>query len=81
LPKSIWPAISKVARKPALAKAGVIDHYAHFMPEAGGKGRAAVDALLGMVPECIPEDLEKRLGQPRGAFSPDSPHRAGMVIP
>ncbi|GEB62090.1 hypothetical protein GCM10017674_80250 [Streptomyces gardneri] len=24
-----------------------LDHYAHFMPEAGGKGRAAVDALLG----------------------------------
>ncbi|AYN38721.1 site-specific integrase [Streptomyces dangxiongensis] len=24
-----------------------LDHYAHFMPEAGGKSRAAVDALLG----------------------------------
>ncbi|MFD3724094.1 tyrosine-type recombinase/integrase [Streptomyces sp. NPDC058671] len=34
-----------------------LDHYAHFMPEAGGKGRAAVDALLGLVPEYIPEDL------------------------
>ncbi|WP_260462114.1 N-6 DNA methylase [Streptomyces lateritius] len=34
-----------------------LDHYAHFMPEAGGKGRAAVDALLGLVPECIPKDL------------------------
>lgn len=34
-----------------------LDHYAHFMPEAGGKGRAAVDALLGVVPEYVPEDL------------------------
>lgn len=34
-----------------------LDHYAHFMPEAGGKGRAAVDALLGPVPEHAPEDL------------------------
>ncbi|MFB7052030.1 integrase [Streptomyces vinaceus] len=28
-----------------------LDHYAYFMPEAGGKGRAAIDALLGTVPE------------------------------
>ncbi|MFH9727476.1 hypothetical protein ACH4M4_31555 [Streptomyces sp. NPDC017254] len=34
-----------------------LDHYAHFMPEAGGKGRAVVDALLGVVPECVPENL------------------------
>lgn len=34
-----------------------LDHYAHFMPEAGGKGRAAVDALLGRVPEYVPENL------------------------
>ncbi|WP_322871095.1 tyrosine-type recombinase/integrase [Streptomyces goshikiensis] len=34
-----------------------LDHYAHFMPEAGGKGRAAVDALLGVVPQCVPDDL------------------------
>ncbi|MFB7465192.1 tyrosine-type recombinase/integrase [Streptomyces sp. NPDC056224] len=34
-----------------------LDHYAHFMPEAGGKGRAAIDALLGTAPEYIPEDL------------------------
>ncbi|KOU63683.1 integrase [Streptomyces sp. WM4235] len=34
-----------------------LDHYAHFMPEAGGKGRAAIDALLGTVPECVPEGL------------------------
>lgn len=34
-----------------------LDHYAHFMPEAGGKGRAAVDALLGVVPEYVPENL------------------------
>ncbi|MFF5933054.1 tyrosine-type recombinase/integrase [Streptomyces sp. NPDC012508] len=34
-----------------------LDHYAHFMPEAGGKGRAAIDALLGTVPEYVPEDL------------------------
>ncbi|MCY0946047.1 tyrosine-type recombinase/integrase [Streptomyces antarcticus] len=32
-----------------------LDHYAHFMPEAGGKGRAAIDALLGTVPEYVPE--------------------------
>lgn len=30
-----------------------LDHYAHFMPEAGGKGRAAVDALLGLIPEHL----------------------------
>ncbi|MET7779734.1 integrase [Streptomyces mirabilis] len=34
-----------------------LDCYAHFMPEAGGKGRAAVDALLGLVPEYIPDNL------------------------
>ncbi|MEU9143625.1 tyrosine-type recombinase/integrase [Streptomyces sp. NPDC048349] len=34
-----------------------LDHYAHFMPEAGGKGRAAIDALLRTVPEYVPEDL------------------------
>ncbi|MFI8100238.1 tyrosine-type recombinase/integrase [Streptomyces sp. NPDC086023] len=34
-----------------------LDHYAHFMPEAGGKGRAAVDALLGVVPQYVPDDL------------------------
>ncbi|MFE5793225.1 hypothetical protein ACFQ8C_11710 [Streptomyces sp. NPDC056503] len=32
-----------------------LDHYAHFMPEAGGKGRAAVDALLGTAPAYGPE--------------------------
>ncbi|MFD3330993.1 hypothetical protein ACFWW8_38410, partial [Streptomyces sp. NPDC058701] len=35
----------------------IFDHYAHFMPEAGGKGRAAIDALLGTVPEHVPEGL------------------------
>ncbi|GGQ01715.1 tyrosine-type recombinase/integrase [Streptomyces roseolilacinus] len=34
-----------------------LDHYAHFMPEAGGKGRAALDALLDAVPEYVPENL------------------------
>lgn len=34
-----------------------LDCYAHFMPEAGGKGRAAVDALLGLVSEYIPDNL------------------------
>ncbi|WP_405951516.1 tyrosine-type recombinase/integrase [Streptomyces prunicolor] len=24
-----------------------LDYYAHFMPEAGGKGRGAIDALIG----------------------------------
>ncbi|BCL26722.1 tyrosine-type recombinase/integrase [Streptomyces aurantiacus] len=24
-----------------------LDYYAHFVPEAGGKGRGAIDALLG----------------------------------
>ncbi|WP_239516028.1 MULTISPECIES: hypothetical protein [unclassified Streptomyces] len=33
-----------------------LDPIAHFMPGAGGKGRAAVDALLGVVPEYVPED-------------------------
>ncbi|WP_407077446.1 tyrosine-type recombinase/integrase [Streptomyces sp. SCSIO 30461] len=34
-----------------------LDHYAHFMPEAGGKGRAAIDALLGTVPDYAPRSL------------------------
>ncbi|MGW0648777.1 hypothetical protein ACWD4T_08230 [Streptomyces umbrinus] len=34
-----------------------LDCYDHFMPEAGGKGRAAVDALLGLVSEYIPDNL------------------------
>ncbi|MBF6055890.1 integrase [Streptomyces eurocidicus] len=34
-----------------------LDHYAHFMPEAGGRGRAAVDVLLGAVPEFVAENL------------------------
>lgn len=34
-----------------------LDHYAHFMPEAGGRGRAAIDALLAVVPEHVPEGL------------------------
>ncbi|MER7348374.1 tyrosine-type recombinase/integrase [Streptomyces aurantiacus] len=32
-----------------------LDHYAHFTPEAGGKGRAAVHALLGSIPAYVPE--------------------------
>ncbi|MFD3937095.1 tyrosine-type recombinase/integrase [Streptomyces sp. NPDC058611] len=40
-----------------------LDHYAHFMPEAGGKGRAAIDALLGTVPEYIPEALVSSHGR------------------
>lgn len=40
-----------------------LDHYAHFMPEAGGKGRAAIDALLGMVPEYVPEALVSSHGR------------------
>lgn len=38
-----------------------LDHYAHFMPEAGKKGRRAIDSLLGER-EDVP-----------GANSPDSP--------
>ncbi|WP_251071708.1 site-specific integrase [Streptomyces sp. ISL-43] len=40
-----------------------LDHYAHFMPEAGGKGRAAIDALLGTVPEYVPESLVSSHGR------------------
>ncbi|MEU8709174.1 integrase [Streptomyces sp. NPDC048565] len=39
-----------------------LDHYAHFMPEAGKKGRRAIDSLLG----------EPRRGE-FGPNSPDSP--------
>ena len=39
-----------------------LDHYAHFMPEAGKKGRRAIDSLLGEREEEGP-----------GANSPDSP--------
>ncbi|MFD5426618.1 hypothetical protein [Streptomyces sp. NPDC127084] len=34
-----------------------LDHYAHFMPEAGGKGRAAIYALLGIVPDYAPRSV------------------------
>ncbi|MGW2013725.1 hypothetical protein [Streptomyces sp. NPDC001927] len=30
---------------------------APFIPEAGGKGRAAVDGLLGVAPAYVPENL------------------------
>ncbi|MGO4456808.1 tyrosine-type recombinase/integrase [Streptomyces sp. M-16] len=39
-----------------------LDHYAHLMPEAGGRGRAAIDALLGTVPEYVPEGLVSSQG-------------------
>ncbi|MFE7763848.1 hypothetical protein [Streptomyces sp. NPDC057438] len=29
-----------------------LDYYAHFMPEVGGKGRSAIDALLGASSEA-----------------------------
>ncbi|UUU25903.1 tyrosine-type recombinase/integrase [Streptomyces sp. DSM 40750] len=29
-----------------------LDYYAHFMPEAGSKGRSAIDALLGASSEA-----------------------------
>ncbi|MFF7729414.1 hypothetical protein [Streptomyces sp. NPDC008001] len=35
----------------------ILHHCAHFMPEAGGMGCAAVDALLGLAPERVPEGL------------------------
>ncbi|GAA3249316.1 tyrosine-type recombinase/integrase [Streptomyces lavendulae] len=40
-----------------------LDHYAHFMPQAGGNGRAAIDALLGTAPEYIPQDLVSSHGR------------------
>ncbi|MFD4113193.1 tyrosine-type recombinase/integrase [Streptomyces niveus] len=39
-----------------------LDHYAHFMPEAGRKGRRAIDSLLG-----------ERAEESAGPNSPDSP--------
>lgn len=39
-----------------------LDHYAHFMPEAGKKGRRAIDSLLGEPTE-----------EPSGPNPPDSP--------
>lgn len=41
-----------------------LGYYAHFMPEAGSKGRGAIDGLLG--------EREDRLS---GRNSPDSPER------
>lgn len=40
-----------------------LDHYAHFMPEVGKKGRRAIDSLLG----------ERGEEEAAGANSPDSP--------
>lgn len=39
-----------------------LDHYAHFMPEAGGKGRRAINGLLG-----------EQGSEPLSRNSPDSP--------
>ncbi|AUH44436.1 integrase [Streptomyces sp. CMB-StM0423] len=39
-----------------------LSYYAHFMPEAGSKGRTAIDGLLG-----------RREGQDGSRNSPDSP--------
>lgn len=39
-----------------------LDHYAHFMPAAGKKGRRAIDSLLG-----------ERENETSGANSRDSP--------
>lgn len=39
-----------------------LDHYAHFVPEAGKKGRRAIDSLLG-----------ERAEESSGPNSPDSP--------
>jgi hypothetical protein len=43
-----------------------LDHYAHFMPEAGKKGRKAIDSLLG-------ELAGERMEESSGPNSPDSP--------
>lgn len=40
-----------------------LDHYAYFMPEAGKKGRRAIDSLLG-----------ERAEESSGPNWPDSPH-------
>ncbi|OON81728.1 hypothetical protein B1H18_06205 [Streptomyces tsukubensis] len=47
---------------PAESRTITLDHYAHFMPEAGKKGRGAVDSLLG-----------ERAERSSGPNSPDSP--------
>ncbi|MFE6099508.1 tyrosine-type recombinase/integrase [Streptomyces laurentii] len=41
-----------------------LGYYAHFMPEAGSKGRGTIDGLLG-----------ERGDRPAGRNSPDSPQR------
>ncbi|GEB59119.1 hypothetical protein GCM10017674_58370 [Streptomyces gardneri] len=41
-----------------------LGYYAHFMPEAGSKGRGTIDGLLG-----------ERGVWPAGRNSPDSPQR------
>ncbi len=33
-----------------------LSHYAHFMPEAGGRGRRAIDGLLGAPAEAVVDD-------------------------
>lgn len=40
-----------------------MEHYAHFLPTAGAKGRAAIDALLGAVPQQFgsPQRLPRRV--------------------
>ncbi len=47
-----------------------LGYYAHFMPEAGSKGRGTIDGLLG-----------ERGGSAAGRHSPDSPQRRRPAIP
>jgi len=38
-----------------------LGYYAHFMPEAGSKGRTAIDGLLGRQEICMPVETPQSL--------------------
>ncbi|TXS58191.1 integrase [Streptomyces sp. me109] len=71
--------VNSASRAAAVAPARWLGHsspaitrgyYAHFMPEAGSNGRAAIDGLFG-----------KRRDRRAGRHSPDSPQARRRVTP
>jgi integrase len=56
-----------------------LGYYAHFMPEAGSKGRTAIDGLLGRTGSSMPNETPQILptadpGRPRSGKSPGGGH-------
>ncbi|MFH8991474.1 tyrosine-type recombinase/integrase [Streptomyces sp. NPDC017940] len=50
-----------------------LDFYAHFMPEAGAKGRSAIDALLNNAPYGVVLDQEDSVSDEAWVSTPEPP--------